>query len=196
MIDEIRKEVSKSIGTSDVSLNLLVDLELVGTPDFIREAISVFSPYSSFIRYIVVNANSGPEGIKAAVETTRLSKILVGSALDSLRRSDVNLLHGTYIREEVAFRFALMAQDEGAFGLYCSSKDSTYLSQYSELKDFKRVVYGVRPKWDTDHGTHKYVETPKQVMERGASNFVLGSTIRKAKNRTKAVKKILEELKE
>ena len=187
LIDEIREKVG--------SVNLFVDLEFTGTPDFIREAVSIYSLYASDISYVVVNASSGPEGIRAAVETVKIPRVLVGSVLDSLRIGDVNLVYGSYFREEKTLQFAKMAREEGAYGIYCSVKDLEFLSQYPELNDFTKIVYGVRPKWDKDHGTHKYVMTPKEAMLRGATKFVIGGTIRKAEDKVKAAERIRKESK-
>ncbi|KKU86882.1 MAG: hypothetical protein A2667_01475 [Candidatus Wildermuthbacteria bacterium RIFCSPHIGHO2_01_FULL_47_27] len=186
LIDEIRERVG--------SVNLFVDLQFTGNPDFLREAVSVYSSYSADIKYIVVSATSGPEGIRAAVETSRISHILVGSVLDSLRIADVNYVFGTYFREEKNLQFARMGQEEKAGGIYCSAKDLEFLSQYSELRDFPKIVFGVRPKWNKNHGTHKYVMTPREALARGATKFVIGGTIRDAKDKKEAVRRICEEL--
>lgn len=194
LIGEIKKEVSRYIGGSDVSLNFLIDLQFTGTSDFIREAISSFSLYSNDISFIVVNASSGPESVRVAVETARLSKILVGAPLDSLRTFDVQAIYGTSIRQEKALQFALMGKQEGAAGLCCSVIDLEFLSQYQELKDFKIYVYGVRLEGDLDHGTHKFVMTPKEVKERGADKFIMGRPIRDARNKIAMVNRILKEV--
>lgn len=188
LIEEIRERIG--------SVNLFADLQFTGTPDFIREAVLSYSLYAGDIRYIVVSATSGPEGIRVAVKTSRISQILVGSVLDSLRISDVNYVFGTYLREEKTLQFAIMAKEERAHGIYCSAKDLEFLSQYSELQGFPKIVYGVRPTWDKKHGTHKFVMTPREAMERGATKFVIGGTIREAKDQKEAVKLILDELKE
>lgn len=189
LIDEIRERIGSSV-------NLFIDLQFTGTPNFIHEAVLLYAPYCADIRYIVVSANSGPEGVRTAVETSRISKILVGSVLDSLKISDVYYVFGTYFREQKTLQFAMMAKEGHAHGIYCSANDLVTLSQYSELKDFTKVVYGVRPKWDKKHGTHRHVLTPREAMELGATKFVIGGTIREAKDRKEAVMLILDELKD
>lgn len=185
LIDEILERVG--------SVNLLLDLQFTGTPDFIEEAIYTYSLYSTEISYIVVNASAGPPGIRRAIESARISRILVGSVLDSLRLYDVKYIYGTNFREEKSLEFALMAKQEGAHGIYCSSRDLEFLSHYPQLQDFTKIVYGVRPEWDPNHGTHIHIMTPKEVMERGATKFVIGSTIRDAEN-INVVERILKEV--
>ncbi|MBI2626424.1 MAG: orotidine 5'-phosphate decarboxylase [Candidatus Nealsonbacteria bacterium] len=187
LLDDIQKEIG--------SVNLFIDLEFAGNPDFIAEVITACSLYSANISYIVVNAAAGPPGIKAAVDNARISKILVGSVIDSLTIYDIKYIYGTDFPEEKTLQFAKMAKAESANGIYCSSRDLETLSHYPELENLTKIVYGVRPKWDLNHGSHKYVMTPKEVMKRGATKFVIGSTIRDAKGRVKAVRKILKEIK-
>ena len=171
------------------SQNLLVDLEFTGTPDFIKDAVSIYARHAG-VSHIVVSASSGPEGIRAAVQTAVMSKILVGSVLDSLSPYDIHFLHGTYLREEIALRIAYMAQNEKAYGLYCSAEEVINLSSRPKLKDFPRFVYGVRLEGDSDHGTHEKVLTPKEALGWGADKLVIGRFITQAKNRLEAVKKI------
>lgn len=187
---DLIKEIREKIG----SVNLLVELQLTGTPDFIREAVSIYSAFSAEVSYIVVNANSGPPGIKAAVETAKISRILVGSVLDSLQLYDVKYIYGTDFPEQKTLQFALMAKEEKAYGIYCSSLDLESLSHYPKLRDFSKIVYGVRPRWDKNWGDHNFVLTPKEVMARGGirTKFVIGSTVRDAKDKIKAVDKILK----
>ncbi|RLC35426.1 MAG: hypothetical protein DRZ76_00010 [Candidatus Nealsonbacteria bacterium] len=186
LIDEIKANVG--------SVNLFVDLQFTGVEDFIMEAITAYSLYSTDISYIVVNASAGPPGIRRAVESAKLTRILVGSVLDSLSPYDVKYMYGTNFPEEKTLDFALMAKQEGAHGIYCSVRDLEFLSRHAKLRDFTKIVYGVRPEWDQDHGTHAHVMTPKEVMERGATKFVIGSTIRNAKNKIRAVERIIREV--
>ncbi|MDO8559348.1 MAG: orotidine 5'-phosphate decarboxylase / HUMPS family protein [bacterium] len=186
LLEEIRKEAG--------SVNLFIDLQFTGTPDFIIEAIGNYALYSTEISYIVVNAAAGPPGIKAAVDTTRITRILVGSVIDSLSIYDIKYIYGTDFPEEKTLQFAKMAKAEEADGIYCSSRDLEILSHYPDLRNLTKIVYGVRPSWDKNHGTHKYIMTPREAIERGATKFVIGGTIRDAKDKIAVVKKILEEI--
>lgn len=186
LLDEIRGKIG--------SVNLLIDLQLTGTPDFIKEVIEIYSPYSGEVRYIVINANSGSPGIKAAIETAKISQILVGSVLDSLSLYDVKYIYNTDFPEEKTFQFAKMAKEEKARGICCPVRDLEILSHYPEFKNFTKIVYGLRQKGDKNWGTHKYVMTPREAMERGATKLVIGSPITKAKDKLGAVKRIMEEI--
>lgn len=187
LLEEIRKEAG--------SVNLFIDLQFTGTPEFITEAINTYSLYSTEVSYIVVNASAGPPGIKAAVDTAKLSKILVGSVIDSLSIYDIKYIYGTDFPEEKTLQFAKMALAEKAHGIYCSSRDLEVISHYPDLRNLTKIVYGVKPCWDNDPGTHKYLMTPQEAMERGATKFVIGGAIRDAKDRIKTVKKMLKEIK-
>ncbi len=176
------------------SVNLFVDLQFTGTPEFVGEAIAEYLPYYGDIRYIVVSAVSGRPGIRRAVEACHISHVVVGSVLDSLPESEVHDIFGPYSREELALRFARMAKDMGARGFYCSVKDLEFLSQYEELKDFPKIVYGVRPNWHKDAGTHQYTMTPAEAIRCGAMKFVIGAPIREAENKQATVMEILKEV--
>ena len=186
LISEIREKVG--------SVNLMVDLQFIGNLDFIRDAILAYSLYSGDIRYIVVNANAGPEGIRAAVDVARVSRILVGSVIDSLRMSDVNLLYGTCFREEKILQFAKMAKEEGAEGIFCAAGDLEFLSSYKELDQLTKIVCGIRANGDQDKGTHRQVMTPKEALSRGATKFVLGGAVRRAEDKKKSVENILRDI--
>lgn len=176
------------------SVNLLIELQLMGTPRSIIDTISVFSLYGTEIGYIVVNANSGSSGIKAAVQTARLSRVLVGSVLDSLDFYDIKYIYDTNFPEEKTFQFAMMAKQEKAAGICFPSRDLEFLSRYSRFNDLIKIVFGVRPSWYPDQGTHEHVLTPREARERGADMFVIGDPIMRAEDKKKAIERILEEI--
>jgi len=184
ILDEIQKEVGL--------VNLFLDLQLSGTPEFIREAISIFSRPE--VHFISCNAISGPVGIRTAFQTAHLTKILVGSTLSSLSIADIKFLFDTIHREIKAYEFARLVRETRAYGLYCAAEELDYLFHQSELNDITKVGVGIRPEWYPDKGYHTYTLTSKAVLERRATYFVIGDPITKAENKIEAVERILKDI--
>lgn len=181
-------EIEKRVGL----VNLFIDLQFVGIPRFMREITSMLSHPA--VRFISCNAASGPEGIRAAVESAHISKVLVGSILSSLGIADVNFLFGTPYREIKTHESTLMALECGAAGIYCSAEELQFLSRYSDTKKADKIVVGIRPKWYPDFGDHKFVVTPNIAMELGATYLVIGAPITKAENKKEAAERIRSEI--
>ena len=176
------------------SVNLFLDLQLVGTDRYIYETVLLYS--CPEVRYITVNAVTGPASIKAACRAAKISRILVGTILSSLDIATVNLIFGTVYREVKTHALALMAKEAGAYGMFCSSEELDFLSRQAEIRDFCKVAVGIRPEWHPDRGYHSYVMTPREAMRRGADFFVIGSLITTAEMKVAAVEMILAELSE
>ena len=178
---------------------LMLDFQLMGTPDSISRINSTFAPYLlTNIRYVVVNGAAGASGVRSAIGAVRNGrKILVGSALSSLPPAEVKKIYNRS-SEEVTLDFAELALRVGAGGICCSVSDLDYLREglpeAFKSREFTIAVYGVRPSWHPDFGTHRVVMTPREAMEKGADLLIIGSPIRKAKNKRAAVRKILKEI--
>jgi orotidine-5'-phosphate decarboxylase len=177
-------------------VNLFVDLRFSGPPKAIRQSIiKCLHPNVSFVS---VNFTSGVQGIKVAAETSRTSRVLVYSLDSSLSITDVNFIFNTPFRYIQSFKAAQMVKEAGAHGLYLAASELEFLSHpdYHEvIKDIPEIVaVGIRPKNYSDKGVHKFVMTPAQAFERGATKVVIGSPITKARNRLRAVRKILKEI--
>lgn len=182
------KEIEKGVG----SVNLFVDIQLIGIPRFMQEMALMLSQPG--VRFISCNAASGPEGIRAAVGKAMISRVLVGSILSSLSITDVKFLFDTTFREIKTYEFARMALECGASGIYCSAEELQFLSHYPEIQKIDKIVVGIRPEWYQDPGDHRSVVTPNVAMKLGATFLVIGSPITKAKNKKEAVEKILSEI--
>jgi orotidine-5'-phosphate decarboxylase len=89
-------------------------------------------------------------------------------------------------------RLAALARDAGLDGVVASPSETKFIRK--ELgTDFLIVTPGVRPTWAAIDD-QKRIATPAQAIADGASFIVVGRPITGAGDRTKAVKKILEEI--
>lgn len=188
IFEEIRKEVG--------SVNIFLDLIFSGPPTAIRD--NIVACLDLDVRFISVNFTSGVRGVKAAVETSRIAKILVYSIDSSLSVTDINFIYNTPFRYIQTFKGAQMVEESGAYGLYCAAHELEFISHpdFAEVKDIPKVVVGVRPKWYKDKGVHQFVMTPREAMQRGGTKtkLVIGSPITEAKNKLKAVERIHEDI--
>ena len=187
----IFNEIHEEVG----SVNLFVDLILSGPAEKIRgEILPCLNPD---VRFISVNFTSGVKGIRAAVGASKIAKILVYSIDSSLSAMDIGFIFNTPFRYIQTFKAAKMVREAGAYGLYCAAHELEFLSHpdFTEIRGMPIVAVGVRPKWFKDKGVHEFVMTPAEAMARGATKLVIGSPITKARNKLKAVEKIMEEIK-
>lgn len=166
LIDEIEEGVG--------SVNLLIDLQLIGTPRFIEDSVKLFC--RSSVRFVVCNAAAGLTAIRRAVAIARYpTKILVGSSLSSLDIADIRFIFGAVNREAKADDFAAMTRETKAAGLYCAAEELEHLSRQSEKRDIPMTVaVAIRPDSYLDKGEHVFTLTPNQAMERGARFIVIG----------------------
>jgi orotidine-5'-phosphate decarboxylase len=188
-------EIEGSVG----SVNLLIDLQFIGTPKFIEDSVRLFCRPA--VRFIVCNAAAGPTAIRRAVATAHLStKILVGSSLSSLSLADIRFIFGAINREAKADDFTAMTRETKAAGLYCAAEELEHLSHQPEKKDIPMTAaVAIRPDSYLDKGEHVFTLTPNQAMERGARFLVIGGPITelqgwddpKPRTKTEAVERIL-----
>ncbi|KPJ73210.1 hypothetical protein AMJ48_01960 [Parcubacteria bacterium DG_74_1] len=189
------EEIEKSVG----SVNLLIDLQLIGTPKFIEDSIKLFC--RTAVRFIVCNAAAGPTAIRRAVATAHHpTKILVGSSLSSLSLADIRFIFGAVNREAKADDFTAMTRETKAAGLYCAAEELEHLSRQPEKRDIPMTVaVAIRPDSYPDKGEHIFTLTPNQAKERGARFIVIGGPITelqgwddpKPRTKTEAAERIL-----
>jgi orotidine-5'-phosphate decarboxylase len=186
------REIENRVGI----VNLFVDLRFSGPPRAIRQ--SVIACLHPSVAFVSVNFTSGVQGIRAAAETGRTSRVLVYSLDSSLSITDVNFIFNMPFRYIQSFKAAQMVKEAGAHGLYLAASELEFLSHpdYHEvIKDIPEIVaVGIRPKNYPDRGVHKFVMTPAEAISRGATKVVIGSPITKARNKLRAVSKILKEI--
>ncbi len=150
-----------------------------------------------------VHASGGSAMLKAAVEARNqavadcgLSKqplLIAVTVLTSI--SGDTLKSELKVNEDVLEHvtgLARLAEASGLDGVVASAKEAGAIRK-SCGEGFLIVTPGIRPEWASTDDQQRIV-TPAQALRDGADFLVIGRPITAAKNRSDAVKKVLEEM--
>jgi len=133
-------------------------------------------------------------------------RMLAVTVLTSISQERSFLTFGASAKAKVV-QFANWAKNAGAYGVVCSGQELIVLAEEEGLKDLKRVVPGIRPKWfpgkqaktkKKDDQSRKM--TPGEAIKAGADYLVIGRPITQPPEEigspVDAAKKIAEEIKQ
>lgn len=155
-------------------------------PRTIGKAVAAGAKHPN-VKFINVHANSGIEGMMAAIANKGNAKILAVTALTSFDTENVELEFG-HSRNAQVLQYARNAVYAGCYGIICSPKELAFLNKYSQRKLFPevqlgrltKVVPGTRSP-GADAQDQKNVETQENAILNGADWLVIGSEILNAK---------------
>jgi orotidine-5'-phosphate decarboxylase len=176
----------------EMGVEVFYDMKLNDIPNTMRKATEAISANGANI--LTVHAQSGKEGMKAAVSVRGETKIYAVTVLTSFNQESFSETFDTdkKLQEEV-LRFATLAQDAGVDGVIASPQELVLLKSKLELANLKIITPGIRPLW-ADAGDQARPMTPGDAIKNGAHKIVVGRPIMEAANRVDAVRKILEEI--
>lgn len=148
------------------------------------------------VKFVNVHANSGIEGMMAAVANKDDTEILAVTALTSFDTENVELEFG-HSRNAQVLQYARNAVYAGCDGIICSPKELAFLNRYSQRKLFpevqlarlKKVIPGTRSP-GADAQDQKNVETQENAIQNGADWLVIGSEIIGAENQAEAAQNL------
>ena len=112
-------------------------------------------------------------------------------ALDKLKGSAESLKD--YVPDVSMGTDQLTAKEAGVSGIVCSPQEVKILRSFSEFKDLKIVVPGVRS-YGFEMNDQNRVSTPAEAIANGADYLVIGRQITKAKNSEIEIQKLCEEI--
>lgn len=138
---------------------------------------------------VTIHASAGGEKIIEAVQILRetKTKVLAITLLTDVGTKDCKDIYNCGPHDQVLY-MAELAHEAGAHGLVCSAEEVKSLRKI--YPDMTLVVPGVRsPGKSTDEHARK--GTPKQVIEDGASNIVMGRQILQSPDPIAEVNRIL-----
>ena len=96
--------------------------------------------------------------------------------------------------ESQVFRLAKLAKECGVDGVVASPEEAKVIRELCG-NDFEIVTPGIRPAF-ADADDQKRIATPAVALNNGATRLVIGRPITKAEDPKKAVRMILEEIRE
>ncbi len=185
----------------DEGINVFFDGKFHDIPNTVAQASRNVTSHG--VGMFNVHATGGSAMLKAAVEARNQAVVDCGldrkplliavTVLTSI--SSDTLKSELKVNEDVLEHvtgLAQLAKSSGLDGVVASAKEASAIRN-SCGKDFLIVTPGIRPQWASTDDQHRIV-TPAQALRDGADYLVIGRPITAAKDRSDAVKKVLEEM--
>ncbi len=142
---------------------------------------------------INMHAHAGERFIKRVAETLKGSgtKLFCVTVPTHYNDEDTRKETGKSLSDTVRM-YATISRDGGADGIIVPGTQLEVLKDISLLK----LCPGIRPVWyvDTKDNDQEQTVTPREAVEGRADYLVVGSPIRKSKNKAEALEKILSEV--
>lgn len=183
------KEFIKEIKTR--GFEVFLDLKLHDIPNTVYNGVKAACDLN--VDYLTIHALGGPQMMDYAVkakENTDL-KLLAVTILTSHSEDYKDYLGSKYTLDQLAFKLAKTATDNGIDGIVTSTYEVKMLKENIN-KPFIAVVPGIRlSKEKTDDQTR--IATPLEAYKNGADIIVVGRPILKEKDKNKIIKEILKE---
>ena len=171
---------------------VFLDLKYHDIPNTVAKAVR--GAVETGVSWFTVHASGGSDMIRAAKDAAGDARVLAVTVLTSLDRDAMGQIGwGGEVRDQV-IRLANVAREAGADGIVCSALEVRSLR--SVLDDgCVLVTPGIRPAGASADDQAR-VATPTSAVADGADYLVVGRPIVKAPDRKRAVRLILEEMKQ
>jgi len=179
-------------------VGFFLDLKLHDIPNTVAGGIRAVIELAP--TFITLHASGGREMLKAAVQESAAQagklgvprpKLLGVTVLTSLDRSDLEATGVNADPSDQAVRLAALARESGLDGVVCSPHEIAALRKACG-KDFVLMVPGIRSTGSAAND-QKRAMTPRQAVELGASNLVVGRPIYTAADPRAAAEAIARE---
>ena len=182
----------EAVQNASPDAKLFIDLKFHDIPNTVAGAVKTicnnFAP-----AYLNVHAAGGRAMMTAAKEAcgpkTKLLAVTILTSLNDEALSEVG--YASQTADQVT-KMARLTADCGLDGVVCSSHEIKRIIE-SCGDSFETMVPGIRPQ-GSDHGDQKRTMTPRQAIEAGATNIVIGRPITGAADPAKAAQDILDSL--
>lgn len=191
---DIIREITKRNG------KVFLDLKFHDIPNTVASASRVAAGLGAFM--FNVHACGGSAMMKAAAdalqeeaEKLRIEKplLIAVTVLTSMSEDELQNEIGVSrnMNEQVA-ALAKLAKESGLDGVVASPREIKLIREVCG-KDFLIITPGIRPR-DAAADDQKRIKTPGEAISDGADYIVVGRPITKAKDRTAAVRAIVEDI--
>jgi len=179
-------------------VGFFLDLKLHDIPNTVAGGIRAVVDLAP--TFITIHASGGRDMLKAAVEESGAQaakhgvprpKLLGVTVLTSLDRSDLEATGINADPSDQVVRLAGLARESGLDGVICSPLEIAALRRRCG-PDFVLMVPGIRPAGSSPND-QKRAMTPRQAVELGATNLVVGRPIYQAPDPRAAAEAIARE---
>lgn len=182
----------------ETGVGFFLDLKLHDIPNTVAGGIRAVVELAP--TFITIHASGGREMMKAAVDEAGTQaakfnvprpKLLGVTVLTSLDRSDLEATGVNADPSDQVLRLADLAHGSGLDGVICSPHEIAALRKQCG-PDFVLMVPGIRPVGSAAND-QKRAMTPRQAVDLGATNLVVGRPIYQADNPRAAAEAIARE---
>ncbi len=179
-------------------VGFFLDLKLHDIPNTVAGGIRAVVELAP--TFITIHASGGREMMKAAVEEAGAQaakynvprpKLLGVTVLTSLDRADLEATGVSANPSDQVLRLAVLAREAGLDGAICSPHEIAALRKHCG-PDFVLMVPGIRPVGSAAND-QKRAMTPRQAVDLGATNLVVGRPIYQAADPRAAAEAIARE---
>ncbi|MDQ7023793.1 MAG: orotidine-5'-phosphate decarboxylase [Candidatus Gracilibacteria bacterium] len=150
------------------------------------------SGFAPKVKFLTVHSSNGENALKKLWKLKRLGldnlKILGITALTSLNSNETNNIYGGDSKNTV-IKLAEIAKKGGLDGVVCSAWESSEIKEIFG-EDFITMTPGIRLN-KIPGDDQQRVKTPKEAIENGSDNLVIGRPITQAENPIEVIEKIL-----
>ncbi|MDQ7009560.1 MAG: orotidine-5'-phosphate decarboxylase [Candidatus Gracilibacteria bacterium] len=154
------------------------------------------SGFAPKVKFLTVHSSNGENALKKVMETKKELgldnlKILGITALTSLNSNETNNIYGGDSKNTV-IKLAEIAKKGGLDGVVCSAWESSEIKEIFG-EDFITMTPGIRLN-KIPGDDQQRVKTPKEAIENGSDNLVIGRPITQAENPIEVIEKILRDM--
>ena len=197
---KIGKEMFTKYGPKAVEVfqnkgfEIFLDLKFHDIPNTVAKAIKAACGLGVWM--VNVHAMGGKamlEAAKEAIISSSHQPILLGvTVLTSMQDKDLKQINVTCSTEEEVLVLATLCKDSGLDGVVCSALEANILRR-NFGQDFMLVTPGIRL-LEQNLDDQKRIVTPKQALQSGSSFLVIGRPVTQAKEPTKIIEGVIEEI--
>ena len=194
---KVGKELFTHAGPSVVQklqhqgFEVFLDLKFHDIPNTTAQAVCAAADLGVWM--VNVHASGGRKMMQTCAERLKAgnyqTQLIAVTVLTSMGREDLCDIGLDIEPVEQVKRLAKLTQESGLDGVVCSAQEAKILRDMLG-QDFALVTPGIRPE-GANADDQKRIVTPKQAMQDGASQLVIGRPITQAAHPTDMLKSIL-----
>jgi len=148
------------------------------------------------VKIFNVHALGGIDMMKEAVKNKGHCKVFAVTILTDKTNEECQKLYGMPLKEKI-IQLARDAKEAGVDGIICSAEDLEFINKEADLKNLKKIVAGIRPRWAAKNDQER-ITTPGDAVKAGVYRMVIGRPVTKPPSEIggsmQAAEKIAEEI--
>lgn len=127
------------------------------------------------VKIFNVHALGGVEMMKEAVKNKSKCKVFAVTILTDKTEEECQRLYGMPLKAKI-IQLTRDAKEAGVDGIICSAEDLEFVNKDVDLKNLKKIVAGIRPRWAAKNDQER-ITTPYAAVKAGVYRMVIGRPI-------------------